>query len=139
MASDIQVNEPEQQGAERTRTGNVYSPNVDIIEQPDELVLVADLPGVKRESIDIDFEDGVLTLQGKVEPRHDGQHKFLLFEYGVGDFYRTFRVSEQVDPSRIQAEYADGVLTIHLPKAEAAKPRKIEVRTKDSEKASQTS
>jgi HSP20 family protein len=136
MASDIQVSEPEQQGAERTRTGNVYRPNVDIIEQPDELVLVADLPGVKRESIDIDFDDGVLTLQGKVEPRYDGQNKFLLFEYGVGDFFRTFRVSEQVDPSRIRAEYADGVLTIHLPKAETAKPRKIEVRTKGSDKAS---
>jgi HSP20 family molecular chaperone IbpA len=54
----------------------------------------------------------------------------LLHEYGVGDFYRTFRVSQQVDASRITAEYENGVLTLHLPKAEAARPRKIEVQAR---------
>jgi HSP20 family protein len=53
----------------------------------------------------------------------------LLQEYGVGDFYRTFKVSEQIDSTRISAEYHDGVLTIHLPKVEAAKPRKISVQS----------
>ncbi len=53
---------------------------------------------------------------------------YLLREYGVGDFYRTFRVSEQIDASRIEAEYADGVLKLHLPKVEAVKPRKITVK-----------
>ena len=55
---------------------------------------------------------------------------YLLREYGVGDFYRAFQVSEVIDPSRIQAEYSGGVLTLHLPKSEAAKPRKIAVQAK---------
>jgi len=86
------------------------------------------MPGVTGDSIAIDFEEGVLTIQGKVAPRKV-EGVGLLQEYGVGDFYRTFRVSEQIDASRIRAEYADGVLTVHLPKVEAANPRKIEVRT----------
>jgi HSP20 family protein len=53
---------------------------------------------------------------------------FLLCEYGIGNFYRTFRVSEQVDPDRIHAEYSNGVLTLHLPKAESARPRRIPVQ-----------
>jgi len=129
MSSDLQVNEKAPSETERTRTGNVYRPLVDILEDKDELILVADLPGARSDSIDINFEDGELTIQGKVEPRYQPDQQFLLVEYGIGDFYRTFRVSEQIDSSRIHATYADGVLTVHLPKVEAAKPRKIEVRT----------
>jgi HSP20 family molecular chaperone IbpA len=128
MSSELQVNEKAPSETEGTRTGNVYRPLVDILEDKDELILVADLPGASSDSIDINFEDGVLTVQGQVEPRYKSDHQFLLVEYGLGDFYRTFRVSEQIDSSRIHATYADGVLTVHLPKVEAAKPRKIEVR-----------
>lgn len=128
MTTEIDVKENESSQTERSRTGSVYRPHVDILESQDELTLVADVPGVKGESIDIDFEDGLLTIQGRVEPRYQGDRRFLLCEYGIGDFYRTFRVSEQVDAGRIHAECVDGVLTVHLPKTEAAKPRKIEVR-----------
>ncbi len=121
------TNEP--QAAERTRGGRVYRPNVDILESQDELTLVADVPGVKCDSINIDFDDGVLTIQGKVAQRYGEDTAFLLREYGIGDFYRTFRVSEQVNTGAIHAECADGVLTVHLPKVEAAKPRKIEVKS----------
>jgi HSP20 family protein len=117
------------EASERTRGGEVYRPQVDIVETGDELVLVADLPGVKSDAIDIDFEDGVLTLQGKVEPRYAEGLNFLVREYGVGDFYRTFRVSEEIEVSRIQAESTGGVLTVHLPKAEKARPRKIAVKS----------
>ncbi len=61
--------------------------------------------------------------------RQSEQTRYLLREYGVGDFYRTFRVGEQVDASRIAAEFVDGVLTLHLPKVDAAKPRKIAVQS----------
>ena len=130
MTTELQNPETkqEEQGTEPTRSGMVYRPAVDIAENKDELLIVADLPGAKSDSIDIDFEDGVLTIQAKVPPRETHVARMLMREYGVGDFHRTFRVSEQIDSTRIHAEYADGVLTVHLPRSEAAKPRKIEVR-----------
>ena len=85
------------------------------------------MPGAKNNAIDIQFEDGSLTIHAKVPARQESQGPYVRQEYGVGDFYRTFRVSEQIDASRISAEYAAGVLTLHLPKVEAVKPRKIKV------------
>jgi len=129
MATDTSVKQSEPESAERTRGGQVYRPNVDILETAEELTLVADVPGAASDAIDIDFEEGVLTIQGKVEPRYGDNVTLLLNEYGIGDFYRTFRVSEHVDVSGIHAECNDGVLTVHLPKAETVKPRKIAVKT----------
>ena len=115
--------------AEHTRSGRYYRPNVDILDQADELVLLADLPGADGDAIDIHFEDGELTIHAKVEPRQDEKTGYLLHEFGVGDFYRTFRISEALDASKITAEYTDGVLTLRLPKTEEARPRKIAVQT----------
>jgi len=115
---------------EHTRGGVYYRPNVDIYELPDELVVLADMPGAKNDQIDIQFEDGSLTIHARVPDRHESQGPYLRKEYGVGDYYRTFRVSEHIDASRISAEYSAGVLMLHLPKAEAVKPRKIQVQTR---------
>ena len=112
---------------ERTRSRPYFQPNVDIIEAADELTVLADMPGASADSVDIQFENGTLTIHASVPDRHANAN-FLRREYGVGDFYRTFQVSELIDASRINAEYEDGVLTLHLPKAEAAKPRKINVK-----------
>jgi HSP20 family protein len=109
------------------KPGLVYRPNVDILESQHELTLVADIPGVDRQSLDIDFAEGVLTVQAQVASRYGASQRFLLREYAIGSFYRSFQVGEHIDASAISAEYADGVLRIHLPKAEAAKPRKIAV------------
>jgi HSP20 family protein len=128
MTIETSVAQPMQENAERTRGGQLYRPYVDIVETSEELALTVDMPGVKSEAIAIDFEDGILTIQGKVEPRYGENVDFLLREYGIGDFHRTFRVSEQVNAAGIHAECADGVLVVHLPKVEAAKPRKIEVK-----------
>lgn len=114
---------------EQTRSGYFYRPHVDILELPEELLIRADLPGAKGSEIDIQFEDGALTIRGPVAERQKRDLAYLRQEYGVGDFYRTFRVSEQVDANRIAAEFADGVLTLHLPKVAAAKPRKIAVKS----------
>ncbi len=130
--NDPKVTKPraeEADSAERTRSGNYYRPNVDIVEKPEELVVLADVPGASGDHIDIHFEDGVLAIHARVRSRQPGETNYLLREYGVGDYYRTFRVSEAVDSSKIAAEYTDGVLTLHLPKAEAAKPRKIRVKS----------
>jgi HSP20 family protein len=116
--------------AERTRCGCCYRPNVDIIEQNDELLVVADVPGAKSDSIDVKFEDGMLEIQAAVAPREGDGKTCLLREYDVGDYYRSFQVSESIDAGKISAQYADGVLTLHLPKAEALKPRKIAVAVK---------
>jgi HSP20 family molecular chaperone IbpA len=130
MATDVNETQTQQPPTERLRGGPVFRPLVDILETPEELTLVADLPGVKSEDVDIHFEDGVLTIQGKVERSYGEGAKLLLNEYGIGDFQRSFRVSEAIDPARIHAECGAGVLTVHLPKAEAAKPRKIAVQAR---------
>lgn len=113
---------------EPTRGVPRYRPSVDILEISDELRVVADMPGAKADEIDIKFEKGVLTIHAKIEPRQAEGTNYLAREYGVGDFYRAFDVSENIDAERISAEYVDGVLTLHLPKTEKAKTRKIEVR-----------
>jgi len=118
----------EADGSEHTRSGRCYRPNVDILEKDNELIVLADVPGAKGDKIHIKFEDGTLSIHAEVEPRHDADD-YLLCEYGVGDYYRSFQVSEVVDASKITAEYADGVLVLHLPKTEAIKPRKIAVET----------
>jgi len=110
-----------------TKSGLAYRPNVDILETEHEVTLVLDVPGVERESLEIDFAEGAMTVQARVAQRYAANQRFLLREYGIGSFYRSFQVGEQIDVNGIAAEYADGVLRIHLPKAEAAKPRKIPV------------
>ena len=114
---------------ERTRTGPTYVPAVDIVEQGDELMLIADVPGATAEGIDIDFERGRLTVTARVETRQDPSTNYFLREYGIGDFVRTFQISEAIDASKIEAEVNAGVLTVHLPKAEAAKSRKIAIKS----------
>jgi HSP20 family molecular chaperone IbpA len=115
---------------ELTRRGPYFRPNVDILELPEELVVKADMPGTNGDSIDIHFEDGSLTIHGRVPERQVENHVYLQSEYRVGDFYRTFHISEDIDVSRISAEYTNGVLTLHLPKVEEVKPRKIKVSAK---------
>ena len=126
---EIEKREEQAAQAERTRSGRFYRPNVDILEKDDDLTLLADMPGITAQDIDISFENGVLTLHARVQNRQPENAEYLWREYGVGDFYRTFQVSEEIDSSRISGEYKNGVLTLHLPKAERAKPRKIAVKT----------
>ena len=112
---------------ERTFGPPIFSPNVDLLENAEELTLLADMPGVTPDGIDIQYEQGELRIRGRVAPRTE-QPNFLLNEYGVGDFYRVFQLGEGVDNERITAEIANGVLTVHLPKVERMKPRKIAVK-----------
>jgi HSP20 family molecular chaperone IbpA len=114
--------------AEDTRGGQFYTPQVDICETDSELVLFADLPGVRSDGVDLHYEKGELVLHGRVSPRGPGR-PYLLNEYGTGDFYRVFSIHESIDSSRISAECKNGVLTVHLPKMEALQPRKIAVQS----------
>jgi HSP20 family molecular chaperone IbpA len=81
--------------AERTRSGSHYRPQVDIVEGADELTVFADMPGLSSDQIDIDFERGTLQIFGHVPPRQPEDAKYQRREYGVGDFYRSFQVSEE--------------------------------------------
>jgi HSP20 family protein len=117
------------QATETTHSTWTFRPNVDIVETAEELTLFVDLPGATAEGVDVDFRDGTLSIHAKVQTRQPEETQFLLREYDVGDFYRAFRVSEAVDADKITAEYREGVLTLHLPKVDAAKPQRITIQT----------
>jgi HSP20 family molecular chaperone IbpA len=106
--------------------GVVFEPRVDIAEVEDKMLLYVDLPGVKAEDVDVRFENRELQIRGKVTPAATKPH-FLHIEYGVGDYYRAFSVTDDIDAEKIRADLHDGVLTVQLPKAEALKQRRITV------------
>lgn len=117
------------EGVERTRPHKVYAPDVDILERKDDIIVTADLPGVDEKNMDVTLEKNVLTISGRVEPALPDNYRLAYAEYGVGDYQRAFTLSDEVDKSRIQATMKNGVLRLVLPKAEAAKTRKIHVNT----------
>jgi HSP20 family protein len=106
--------------------GLCYTPRFDIMETEEEVLLLGDLPGLKPEDADVRFDNGELIVDGRCAPRHAAAN-YLLAEYGVGDFYRGFSICEHIDWQKISAELKNGVLTVHLPKAEIVKPKKITV------------
>ena len=113
---------------EETRSQEQYiTPPVDIYETAEGLVVTADLPGVAKEALDVRVENHLLTIRGKTA--HIGSGDPVYREYGLVNFFRQFELNERVDTSKISADLKHGVLTLTLPKAEEAKPRKIEVRT----------
>lgn len=130
MVSDLTSNRSEEsvRRVERTRDGRTYLPNCDIIEKENELLVLADMPGVPADQLDIQYERGLLTIQGRVDRDRDASRNYVVREYGVGDFHRSFEIGEGIDASRIEAEIRDGVLTLHLPKSEKLRPRKIAVK-----------
>ena len=128
--STIQKRETTSAHPERMRGGQAFVPQVDIVEQEDRLLVLADMPGVKAEDIAIDYERGLLTIHGNVAPRQNPKRThFMLQEYGVGDYYRSFHVGEGIDATRIEAQTRDGVLTLTLPKSSDVMPRRISVKT----------
>jgi HSP20 family protein len=113
---------------EFTQEGMYFAPAVDIYDTPYELVLLADMPGVKTEGVEIDLKDDTLTIMGKVHDVSD-QGELILTEYRAGNYFRTFRLTEVIDQSKITAAMSDGVLKLTMPKVEKAIPRKIPVTT----------
>jgi len=115
--------------AEQTTPGPVFTPLVDIFETEQELTLLADMPGVRAEGVSIDLREGILTLSGDVKPPEGENEMDIIREYRTGRYLREFTLSENIDQSKIEGEIKEGVLQLKLPKAEAAKPRKISVKT----------
>ena len=112
---------------ETTRPGAYFQPAVDIFETPEELVLVADMPGVPPDAVDVDLDGDQLTIEGRVRRDDYEGLKPLHVEYGVGGFYRRFTLGEMIDREAIKAQLKNGVLVLKLPKAEHARARRINV------------
>lgn len=125
----VQKHVTEDSDVERTRTAEVYVPQVDIRESEKAITLFVDMPGVAEEGIDITIEKNVLTIKGSVPKAEVVGHSLAYSEYGVGDYERTFKVSNEIDREGVEAVLKNGVLKVVLPKAKHALAHKISVRT----------
>jgi HSP20 family protein len=125
--ADTSVKDREFPAQENGEAAVVARPRVDIVETEQELILLADLPGVRPTDVDVRFENGELTIHGRRTPINAGKRR-ALWEYEPAHYHRAFRLTEDVAADRIEAELKNGVLTVRLPKAEAAKPRRIAVK-----------
>jgi HSP20 family protein len=106
-----------------------WTPSVDISETDGEYQIKAEIPDVKKEDVKVTVEDGVLTIQG--ERKHEKEEKgkkYHRIERSYGSFVRTFSLPDVIDEEKVKAEFKDGVLNLHLPKSEKAKPKAIEVK-----------
>lgn len=128
MATQLERREPHAVGVERTRDREVIVPRVDIWETHDEIVLMADMPGVNDKSVDIVLEQDVLTIEG--HPHHQEAQGLTaaMTELVAGYYRRVFTLATEVDRDQIKAEMKHGVLRLVLPKAEPAKAKKITVQ-----------
>jgi len=113
---------------EQTRPGPVFVPAVDIFEQEGNITMLADMPGVTTDDLEIDLHENVLTMTGNVKDTGGENETELIREYHVGRYYRQFTVSDKIDQDKIEASLTDGVLRLILPKAEASKPRQIAIK-----------
>ncbi len=107
----------------------VFTPPIDIFETEDGLVLLADLPGVSGETLELQVQDNKLTLFGRVEPMIPEGARLMHQEYRVGHFLRSFILSDEVDHERITAKLNQGVLEVQLPRLKRSEPRRIHVAT----------
>jgi len=112
---------------EGTRPGPVFIPAVDILENANEIILLADMPGVESKGVDIDLKDNQLTITGKVDAPEGEEEVSLYKEFNWGDYFRQFTLSNVIDQGKISAKMENGVLRLALPKVEKARPQKIKV------------
>ena len=126
---EIQVQDKQEldKSEEATVPVRYFIPPTDIFEDDDGLTLMMEMPGVQKDGVSIDIEENRLSIEGKIDfAKYEGMEP-VYTEYGVGYFKRTFTLTDQVDQTKISANLDDGVLELVLPKAEAAKPRRIAV------------
>ncbi|WP_306120883.1 MULTISPECIES: Hsp20/alpha crystallin family protein [unclassified Roseitalea] len=106
----------------------IYRPATDIFETDDHVVLVADMPGVGPDDVEVTLERRVLTIRGYAHPPAPEGYRQVYGEYGTGDYERVFTLTDDIDQDDIRATTGHGVLRLELPKAASAKPRRIEVK-----------
>ena len=113
---------------ETTIPVRVFLPNADIYETPNELKVVLEMPGIEKNNVEINLEDGVLHVEGRLDLSKYGGLQPLYTEYNVGHYSRSFQLSSRINQSKIAAEMKNGVLSLTLPKVEEAKPRTIRLK-----------
>ena len=113
---------------ESTTPGRTFVPAADIFETDEALTVILEMPGVARDNVNIEVEDDVLRVEGKIDLAAYQGLEPVYTEYNVGHYARGFSLSGKIDREAIGARLADGVLTLTLPKAKEAVPRKIAVR-----------
>ena len=128
----MELERQETEAPARTERRRTYTPRVDIHEMDDKVVVFADVPGVSESGLDITLENSALTIRGRVEPFSPENYRAVHTEYRVGDYVRSFTLSDTIDRDNIEATVKNGVLRLALPKAEAAKARKITVRSPEA-------
>ncbi len=125
----VRAQQPE--GGERTRARPLYAPRVDIVETEDALEILADMPGVTKDSVEVTLEQRVLSIRGRADVSVPEGFAPVYLEYQPGDYERSFTLSDAVDPAGIEARVRGGVLHLRLPKAGSAKRQQIEVKAAD--------
>jgi HSP20 family molecular chaperone IbpA len=112
---------------ESTVPSRAFLPVTDIFETDEALTVVLDMPGVAKENVDISVENDILTIEGRIDySKYEGLQP-VYTEYNIGHYVRSFQLSSKIEQGEISAELKDGVMTLVLPKAEKAKPRKIKL------------
>jgi len=114
-------------GARQAQLFNGWSPALDLYQTNDDIVAVVELPGMRKEDIELSLHDGMLTIKGERVEEGSGDDKTARTERFVGKFCRSISLPTRVDANQVNASYKDGILTVTLPKAEEAKPKQIQV------------
>jgi HSP20 family protein len=128
QAQELQAHPKQAVQREGTRPGSVFRPDVDIVEQADAFLLMADLPGVDADHVQVRLENGVLSLDASLAVESEPGWVPRYAEYRLGSYHREFNLSEGIDESGISASMHDGVLELRLPKAERHRPRSIAIQ-----------
>ena len=127
-AMEVQEQEMVPEETERTRECRCFVPRADIYEVDENIYVVLDMPGINENALDITLEKNILNVKGFSQVEEHDNFSLVRAEYEVGDYERSFRISDAIDQSKIEATYNNGVLKLTLPKAEEAKARKISVQ-----------
>ena len=126
MTDRKDITKTENKNVEKTRELRTATPSVDIYENENEILLYADMPGVHKEDVTVNIENGKLSISGIRRLDHQGVSTWE--EFADIEYVRSFSIPQTINVEDVQAKLKDGVLTLHLPKSEAAKPRMIEIK-----------
>ena len=126
METDVKKNSS--QDVEKTHSAPIFIPPVDIYEEKEILMVMADMPGVGENGVSVNFDKGILTIKGNVEAKAREGFRRMYGEYGEGNYERSFSVPAEIDVEKIEGVMKNGVLTVRLPRAQKPEARKIPIK-----------